>query len=102
MFTNKKKSNGIVLPSWLTTPGTVVMNKHMRQSKCDPLVEGVQLSEANPEYAVECHDDGHRTTVSLKHLAPRGNIDATEVQHRPARSRYPPKYLGDYVLQNTL
>ncbi|KAG5875972.1 hypothetical protein JTB14_016999 [Gonioctena quinquepunctata] len=71
MFTYQRKSfDGIALPSWLTTPGTVLMKKHVRQSEYNPLVGEVQLLETNPQYALVRHDDGRKTTFSLKHLAP--------------------------------
>ena len=49
------------------------MKRHERNSKYEPLVDGVELLEANPQYAHIRKPDGTETTVSLKHLAPKGN-----------------------------
>ena len=48
---DRKSSCGISLPSWLTQPGPVLVKKHVRNSKYEPLVEEAQLLEANPRYA---------------------------------------------------
>ena len=53
-------------------PGTVLMKRHVRNSKYDPLVEEIQLIESNPEYAYVRYPDGRESTVSLRHLAPSG------------------------------
>ncbi|CAG2223252.1 unnamed protein product [Mytilus edulis] len=45
---------------------------HLRATKYDPLVEEVDLLEANPTYAHVRLPDGRETTVSVRHLAPRG------------------------------
>ena len=45
-----------------------------RKSKYDPLVEEVELLESNPEYAFVRFPDGRETSVSLKHLAPTGDL----------------------------
>ena len=46
------------LRSWLTTPGPVLLKRHVRNSKMDPLVEEVDLIEANPRYAYISFPDG--------------------------------------------
>ena len=60
------------MPTWLMTPGTVLMKRHVRNSKYDPLVEEVELIESNPEHAYVRYPDGRESTVSLRHLAPCG------------------------------
>lgn len=76
MFLHKRKStSGTSLPSWLTPSEIVLLKKHVRLSKYDPLVEEVTVVEANPQYALIRHKDGRENTVSLKHLAPRGDIN---------------------------
>ncbi len=73
MFTYQRRSSGgNSIPTWLITPGTVLMKRHVRNSKYDPLVEEVELIESNPEYAYVRHPDGRESTVSLRHLAPCG------------------------------
>ncbi|XP_031338116.1 uncharacterized protein LOC116167022 [Photinus pyralis] len=74
MFSHARRStNGIAIPSWLANPGKVLMKSHVRTSKYSPLVEEVDLIEANPEYALIRRANGKEVTVSLKHLAPTGD-----------------------------
>ncbi|KRY38399.1 Actin, acrosomal process isoform [Trichinella spiralis] len=78
---------GTSLPTWLTTPGIVLMRRLNRTNKHDPLVEEVELLEANPKYAHVRLSDGRETTESLRHLAPArgkfvtedGSLDETQV-----------------------
>ena len=65
--------HNVSIPSWLTTPGPVLLKRHVRNSKYDPLVDEVNLLEANPQYAHVQFPDGREDTVSIKHLAPLGN-----------------------------
>ena len=47
MFSFPRKScNGYSLPSWLSSPGPVLLRKFARHSKNDPLVEHVELESA--------------------------------------------------------
>lgn len=79
MFTHVRRSHsGCSLPTWLSTPGPILMKNHNRGNKYEPLVQEVELIEANPEYAHVRLPDGRETSVSLRHLAPRG--DATRYQ----------------------
>ena len=76
MFTYPSKStSGVSVPSWLTTPGPVLLKRHVRKSKYDPFVDEVDLLEANPQYAHVRFPDGREDTVSIKHLAPSGNVE---------------------------
>ena len=59
---------GKFVPSWLTTPGPVLLQRFVR-SKSDPLCDQVELIEANPSYAHIRHPDRRETTVSLTDLA---------------------------------
>jgi hypothetical protein len=56
------------------------MKKHVHASKYDPVVEEVDLIEANPDYAYVKLADGRETTVSTRHLAPRGDPQIYAVQ----------------------
>ena len=38
-------------------------------------MEEVELLEANPDYALVRHENGRESTVSVKHLAPRGDLE---------------------------
>ena len=75
MFTyTRKTSSGSSLPVWLTNPGTVLLKQHVRASKYDPIVEEVDLIDANPNYAHVKLKSGVEKTVSLRDLAPAGEI----------------------------
>ncbi|XP_038652364.1 uncharacterized protein LOC119965671 [Scyliorhinus canicula] len=64
----RKSSSGSLLPTWLVTPGPILLRKHVRVHKSDPLVEHVQLLHANPQYAYVEYPDGRQDTVSLRDL----------------------------------
>ena len=51
----------------------MLLKRHVRNSKSDPLVDEVNLLEANLQYAHVQFPDGREDTVSIKHLAPLGN-----------------------------
>jgi len=50
------------------------MKRHVRHNKHEPLVDEVELLEANPLYAHVRLQDGRQATVSTKHLAPMGTM----------------------------
>ena len=66
-----RSTSGSSIPSWLVTPGPVLMKRHVRSSKFDPLTDEVHLIEANPQYAHVRYPDGKEDTVALKQLAPK-------------------------------
>ena len=59
-----------MIPSWLATPGPIILRRHVKSSKYEPLTDEVELIEANPQYAYIRFPDGKEDTVALKHLAP--------------------------------
>lgn len=58
------------MPSWLSSPGPILLRKFVRNSKSDPLVGPVNLVSATPYYAHIRHPDGRESTVSTRDLAP--------------------------------
>lgn len=83
MFNHPRRSyNGCSLPTWLIQPGPVLLKNHVRTSKYDPLIQEVELIEANPNYAHVKLPDGRETTVSLRHLAPKGVAELHEEDNR--------------------
>ena len=66
----QKSTSGHSLPSWLMSPGPVLMRRNVRQSKYEPFVDEVNLLEANTHYAHVQFPDGRETTISTKQLAP--------------------------------
>ena len=66
----RRSSVGESMPTWLSTPGSVLLKRHIRHSKYEPLVDEVELLDSNPLYAHIQHPDGRASTVSVRHLAP--------------------------------
>ena len=83
LFNYQRRSTcGQSVPSWLLSPGPVLVKRHVRSSKYDPLVDEAELLEANPQYAHVRLNNGRETTVSLRDLAPYSpsNRDNAEPQ----------------------
>ncbi|XP_065683116.1 uncharacterized protein LOC136096010 [Hydra vulgaris] len=72
------------------------MKRHLRNNKYEPLVDEVQLIDANPQYAHIKYPDGRETTVSLRHLAPTSSapiIDQTnDIEPSPENAFNKPSY----------
>ena len=66
---SRKALNGTALPSWLLTPGTVLLRRHVR-NKGDPFCDQVELVEGNATYSTIRFPDGRQSTVSTSDLAP--------------------------------
>lgn len=82
MFTfQRRTSSGISIPSWLSSPGPVLLKRHVRRSKFEPLVDTVELLEANPRYAHIRHGNGTESTVSLSDLAPLPRDTPVSTKH---------------------
>ncbi|XP_059819975.1 uncharacterized protein LOC132391153 [Hypanus sabinus] len=71
----RKSVTGTTVPVWLTSPGPVLLWKHVRSNKYSPLVERVHLLHANPQYAYVVLPDGRDDMVSVRDLAPAGATD---------------------------
>ena len=96
MFTFPRKSaSGTSLPDWLATPVPVLLRKHVRHHKADPLVETVLLRHANPQYAFVAFQDGREDTVSVRDLAPAGVRDVLFSPSHPPRVFSPPSTACD-------
>ena len=66
----RKSMSGSTLPNWLLGPGKVLYKRQVRHTKEDPLVDEVDLLDANTQYAHIRFPGGRESTVSTKHLAP--------------------------------
>jgi hypothetical protein len=66
----RRFSNGHSVPTWLINPGPVLLKRHVRHSKYEPLVEEIELLEANSKYSHVRMPDGRETTVATRNLAP--------------------------------
>lgn len=56
----------------------MLLRRHVRPSKYDPLVEEVELLEANPQFAHVRFQDGKESTVSIRDLAPCGDAQVSD------------------------
>ena len=76
MFKHSRRSMfGPSIPTWLTDANSkVLLRRHVRASKYEPLVDEVELLEANHQYAHIRYPDGRESTVSTRHLAPAGDV----------------------------
>ena len=70
----RRSGTGTSLPTWLSSPGPVLLRRWVRRSKQEPLVDEVELLEANVQYAHIRHADGREDTVSIRDLAPAGKV----------------------------
>ena len=77
---NRRSATGCAVPTWLSSPGPVLLRRHVRHSKNEPLTEDVQLIEANPTYAHVRFQDGRESTVSVRDLAPSGGTSVDVVR----------------------
>ena len=99
---SRRSSSGSSVPSWLTTPGPVFIKRQVRTSKTDPLVDEVELLQANPHYAHVRYPDGRETTEATKQLAPRGQ----EMSHSPSQPEpglnpdLPQESTGEHILND--
>ena len=57
----------------------MLLKRHERNSKYEPLIEKVELLNCNPQYAQVRFDSGRESTVSLRDLAPF-TLDLTQNQ----------------------
>ena len=87
----RRSSTGHAVPSWLCQPGPVLLKRHVRHSKYEPLVDRVHLLEANPQYAHVKMPNGRETTVSIRHLAPvSSNEIGTSTDEKSTEEQSPP------------
>ncbi|VDP95226.1 unnamed protein product [Echinostoma caproni] len=70
----RRSVNGSSIPTWLTTPGPVLLKRMDRTSKYDNLVEEVDLISCNPHYALVKMPNGREENVSIRRLAPPGDL----------------------------
>ena len=74
----RKSMLGKSVPSWLLTPGPVLLRKFVR-NKSDDLCDEVELIDANPTSARVRFSNGRESNVSLTDLAPLPNGDEINV-----------------------
>lgn len=87
---HRRSTSGHMLPTWLTRKGPALLKRQVRHSKNDPLVDEVEILEANPQYAHVKLLDGRVTTVSLRHLAPMASQHAETNNKLPSQRQEVP------------
>ncbi|XP_077968093.1 uncharacterized protein LOC144422131 [Styela clava] len=83
---SRKSMLGKALPTWLVTPGPVLVRKFVR-NKDDPLCEEVDLLDANPNFASIKYKDGRESTVSTQDLALLGCTDKVSLYDESNKSK---------------
>ena len=58
-----------LVPTWLHKPGPVLLKRHVRSSKYEPIVDKVELIHATPSYARVRLSSSREATVSLRDVA---------------------------------
>ncbi len=66
----RRSASGSSVPSWLLKQGNVLIKRHVRHSKYEPLCDEVELLSVNPTHAKVKYPSGREDSVSLRHLAP--------------------------------
>ena len=72
---NRRSTSGRALPSFFIQPRPVLLRQFIR-SKSDPLVEEVELLDANSSFSHVCFANGRESTVSTGDLAPKPADDS--------------------------
>ena len=55
---SRRSTSGQSLPTWLSSKGTVLLKRHVRHNKSEPLVDQVEIVDVNPKYARVKLSDG--------------------------------------------
>ena len=66
----RRSALGILALSWLNFSSVVLVRRHNRSSKYELVVEEANFKHATPQYAFVCFKNGHKSTVSLRNIAP--------------------------------
>ena len=66
----RRSALGISAPSWLNSSSTVLVRRHNRASKYEPLVEEADLIHDTLQYAFVRFKNGYESTVYLRDIAP--------------------------------
>ena len=67
---SRRSCQGLSTPTWLSLPGNVLLKRHVRTSKHEPLVDEVEFIHATPNYARFRLPNGDEKTVTLRDISP--------------------------------
>ena len=93
---------GVSVPTWLSQePEKVFAKRHVR-NKYDPLVDEVELVQINPNHGVIRYPNGHKSTVSIRDLAPVRNETGLNKPGDPGKAEADHAQITDpNVVENT-
>ncbi|KAI0986275.1 hypothetical protein GJ496_011776 [Pomphorhynchus laevis] len=72
---SRKTNDGCPCPDWLVKSQDVLVKRHARRSKFEPLVDTARLVLANPTYVIVRYPNNREAIVSLRYLSPTENSD---------------------------
>ncbi|GFU71383.1 putative retrovirus-related pol polyprotein from transposon opus [Trichonephila clavipes] len=105
MFSHPRRShNGCSIRTWLTKPGPVLMKNQMCANKYEPIVQEVELIEANPDYAHVKLEENVQAYPDLQPINSDITLEDSTEQNMntvalrtTSRHRQLPAYLKDYI-----
>ncbi|XP_014770876.1 uncharacterized protein LOC106869587 [Octopus bimaculoides] len=74
----RRSASATSMPTWLLNPGPVLVQRNNRTNKYDPIMDQVDLIEANSQYAHVRYPDSRETKISTKQLTSPGKINPTD------------------------
>ena len=81
---HRRSSCGTSMPSWLHSPGPVLLRRCVRTSTNAPPVDQLELRDVNPMYANVRYMDGRESTVSLRDVAPCPSVPMDDTKYSQA------------------
>ena len=72
----RRSAVGIAVPSWLSSPGLILVKRHVRGSKYEPLAEEADQIHATSSYTHVRFWNERETKVSLRDVAPLADRDS--------------------------
>ena len=66
----RRSALGTSVTSWLNDGAKVLVKRHVRSSKCEPLVDEAEIIHTTPSYAHVRLQNGREANVALHDIAP--------------------------------
>jgi transposase InsO family protein len=84
---SRKSALGSSIPSWLLEAKTVLIRRHVRTNKNDPLTDRAEIVQVNPHNAIVRFENGRETSVSLRDIAPFSNQESCPDEDPPSENQ---------------
>ena len=97
---HRRSMLGRSLPNWLLQPGPVLLRRFVRTTN-QPLVDVVELIEANSNFAIIKFPDGRESTVFVTDLAPSPPTHETETSEINLYAVAQPQLISDAPLNKS-